>query len=88
MHYDIIEAAAIRDYTVYLKFSDGLEGLIKLDRIIGKGEIFSPLTDKQFFCKLRLEPGWRTISWPNGADLAPDVLYDKIKTGPGPIVEY
>jgi Protein of unknown function (DUF2442) len=42
------------------------------------GPIFEPLRDLAEFAKVRIDPDLATITWPNGADLAPDVLHDQV----------
>jgi hypothetical protein len=39
------------------------------------GPIFEPLRDPAFFAQAFLDPDSRTVTWPNGADFAPDYLY-------------
>ncbi|MDQ2760637.1 MAG: DUF2442 domain-containing protein [Actinomycetota bacterium] len=34
-----------------------------------------PLRDLEFFRRVRVDPELRTIVWPNGFDLDPDVLH-------------
>ncbi len=88
LHY-AVDAACIRPYSVYLKFDDGTEGVIDLDSVVGSGGVFDPLVDRVFFSQGRFDAQLRTIAWPNGADLSPCVLYDKIKSGkPGQPVEF
>ncbi len=64
-------------YRVWLRFSDGVEGEIDLEQELW-GEIFEPLKDKGRFSKLSLDNELGTIVWPNGADFAPEFLYQKL----------
>ncbi|HEY6233298.1 MAG TPA: DUF2442 domain-containing protein [Pyrinomonadaceae bacterium] len=74
----IVGAEYLRDYVLWLKFSDGVEGELDLKDEL-HGEIFEPLKDKEYFQQFVLKPDWLTISWPNGADFAPEFLYSAIK---------
>lgn len=71
------EAKYQRDYRVWLKFADGVEGEIDLENELW-GEIFEPLKDKAKFGELYMDVELNTIVWPNGADLAPEFLYQKL----------
>ena len=74
----VVEARYVKDYVVWLRFSDGLEGEVDLhDELYG--EVFEPLKDPVVFRSFSVQPEWRTIAWPNGADLAPEFLYDAVK---------
>ena len=66
----------VGDYRLELGFTDGLRREIDLrDRIAGRGGVFRPLSDFDFFKQVQVEPEAGTIVWPNGVDLCPDVLY-------------
>ena len=72
------EAKYLHDYVIWVKFNDGTEGEIDLkDELYG--EIFEPLKDIQKFKSFKVEPEIGTIVWENGADLAPEFLYQKLK---------
>lgn len=66
----------VEEYRIYLEFEDGVCGEIDLKGEL-TGEIFEPLKDKSFFKKFKLNSELNTITWPNGADLAPEFLYKK-----------
>ncbi|NTW84021.1 MAG: DUF2442 domain-containing protein [Chlorobiaceae bacterium] len=73
---DIIRINYIENYTFHIIFDDGVQGDVDFSGYIEKGPVFEPLKDKNYFRKAFLEGG--TISWPNGADIAPESLYNKI----------
>ncbi len=70
----VVEAKYIDNFKIFLTFNDGKQGLVDLNNKL-KGPIFEPLKDVQFFKDFRLN-SW-TIEWPNGADLAPEFLYQE-----------
>lgn len=64
---------------MWLRFADGLTGEIDLERELW-GPVFVPMKDVAEFVKVRLEPDLGTIVWANGADFAPEFLYDELKS--------
>ena len=71
------EAKYRHDYCIWLKFADGIEGEVDLKDELW-GEIFEPLKDKALFTNFLLDKELQTIVWPNGADFAPEFLYQKL----------
>lgn len=77
--FDLIAVEVLPAYRLSVKFADGLTGMVDLSLRLS-GPVFGPLRDEALFAQARL--GLGTVVWPNGADLAPDAMYDAIsRTG-------
>lgn len=70
----VIEAGYIRDYMIKLRFDDGSVKIVDLEPYTKRGGVFSMFSDKEFFKKFFLD--LNTLCWPNGADIAPERLYE------------
>jgi len=68
-------AEYVSGYRVRLTFEDGRVGELDLEDQLW-GEVFEPLRDPAQFKEFRIDADLRTIVWPNGADLAPEFLYE------------
>ena len=69
----IEKARYVSDYKLWLRFSDGAEGEVDLQNQLD-GEVFEPLKDTQIFKTFILNSDLHTVTWPNGADFAPEFL--------------
>jgi hypothetical protein len=74
---EVVEARPTTGYKVWLRFADGVAGEVDLASSLN-GEVFMPLRDPAVFRTLRADPEHCTLTWPNGADLAPEFLYDLV----------
>ena len=76
MHPRIASAQAVGDLRLALVFTDGSHAVVDLAPMIsGRGGVFEPFKDPAFFSEVTVDADAGTVSWPNGVDLDPDVLY-------------
>ena len=73
---DVIKIEYRGGFVYRIVFDDGKSGDVDFSEYVERGPVFEPLRDKVFFQKATIEGG--TISWPNGADVAPETLYEKM----------
>ena len=74
MFLHITEAVYLHDFQVEITFNNGKKGIADLSAAL-KGPVFEPLKNPNEFSKLMLDRELETITWPNGADLAPEYIY-------------
>lgn len=74
---DVIEGRYVSAYTIWLRFEDGTEGEVDLSQEL-HGAVFEPLRKPEYFASFRVNHDTGTIEWPNGADFAPEFLYEKV----------
>jgi hypothetical protein len=78
MDYHVLEARYVGGHVVWLRFKDGREGEIDLAPAL-EGPIFEPLRDPEIFRMFGVDPEFHTLVWPNGADFAPEFLYQGVR---------
>ena len=80
---DITEVAVIRHGVVRLVFEDGLIGEVDLLEHLW-GPVFERARTVEGFAEVFVDPESGTIAWPGDVDLAPDTLYERVRTGEWP----
>lgn len=78
MDYDVIEARHVAGYVIWLRFRDDTAGEIDLEKEL-YGAVFEPLRDPALFRQFQIHPEFHTLTWPNGADFAPEFLRDNVR---------
>jgi hypothetical protein len=71
----VIAFESVGAYTLHLTFDDQSERTIDFAPVLS-GPIFGPLKDRRLFDQVKLDEDFGTLTWPNGADIAPNVLHD------------
>jgi len=74
----VIRAEHRGGYLIHLTFNDGSEKTIDFRQWL-EGPVFEPLKDPSYFQRFFIDGG--TVAWPNGADIAPETLYECRESG-------
>lgn len=69
----VVRAEHRGGFRVRLTFNDELDATVDFERWL-QGPVFEPLREPQYFQRFFVEGG--TVVWPNGADIAPETLYE------------
>ena len=77
----VTSVTPLPDSRLSVAFVDGVTGDVDMRSFLSDpkidGTVFEPLRDPRVFAQARVVLG--AIQWPNGADLAPDAMYDAIR---------
>jgi hypothetical protein len=79
----IIDADVCGPHVLALTFNDATKKVVDVRPLLD-GPIFDPLHDPQYFAKATLDPVCGTVVWPNGADFAPEALYELTSVSAAP----
>ncbi|NIP22741.1 MAG: DUF2442 domain-containing protein [Phycisphaerae bacterium] len=78
----------IEAYRLELTFTNGETAELDFrNRIVGRGGVFGPLEDVDYFKQVKVDPEIGTLVWPNEVDFCPDVLYSEATGKPLPKFE-
>lgn len=75
MYWDVVEVIPKTDYCLFVRFKDGLEGLVRLreEQLTG---VLAALREQRFFEQVFIDQG--AVAWPGDIDLAPDAMYAEV----------
>ncbi|MGB7685816.1 MAG: DUF2442 domain-containing protein [Solirubrobacterales bacterium] len=80
---DITAVTVVRHGVLRLTFVDGLSSEVDvLDRM--HGPVFEGARTPAGFAKVKVDTETGTVVWPGGVDLAPDTLYERVRSGVWP----
>jgi len=71
-----IEVKALDNYELWVKYSDGVEGVVDLSDFAGDG-VFALWDDYPKFQKVHIGPSGE-IAWSDQIDMCPDAIYLRI----------
>ena len=69
----VIRATYEKGFRIHLTFNDGTAASVDFESWLS-GPVFEPLKRPAYFRKFFIDGG--TVAWPNGADIAPETLYE------------
>ena len=73
MFIEVIKAEYLDGYRLLLLFNNGEQKTVDLSNSL-KGAVFAPLKDIDYFKRFSIK--FNTVEWENGADFAPEYLYE------------
>lgn len=71
----VVGVAVPRPHLMRLLFDDGVVRDVEFVPGEARGSLLEPLDDPDYFAQVRVDPDAGTVLWPNGLDLAPEVLH-------------
>jgi hypothetical protein len=72
---EITSAEHVEGYKIWVRFNTGESGVVDLKNALW-GPMFEPLKDLNVFKRFDVSEVFHTLCWENGADFAPEFLYD------------
>jgi len=71
---NVIAAEYRGGHRIHLTFNDNTAKIVDFRKWL-EGPVFQPLKEPSYFRRFFVEAG--TVVWPNGADIAPETLYEE-----------
>ena len=76
----VVRVRALPGYRLDVEFEDGVAGVLEYGHLL-EGPVFRDLRDPARFAEVRIDE-FGAVCWPNGADLAPDTMYERLRAQP------
>lgn len=73
-----VDVQPLEDYKIWVKYSDGVEGVVSLAHLAGKG-VFKAWDENDLFKNVAIDPESHAIRWGELIDICPDNIYFEIK---------
>ncbi|MGA9876883.1 MAG: DUF2442 domain-containing protein [Solirubrobacteraceae bacterium] len=74
--HDVVGVEVSGEHRLRLTFDDGIVGEVDFAGRDWRG-VFEPLRDPDYFARVAVDTEAGTVAWPNGADMAPEPLYEQ-----------
>ena len=76
----VIEVRPLPGHRLTVRFADGTSGEVDVSKLIfgHTPGVFAPLRDPARFAQVGIQHG--AVTWPGDLDLAPDAMYDEIRS--------
>lgn len=84
MYYDVVKVKTLEGYTLEIEFADSKKGLVDFKKYLSYGGIFDRFIDINYFKQVFVDPELKVLCWPDGLDIAPEVLYSEATGEPLP----
>lgn len=75
MFLHVTDVRHLGGYELRVDFNNGASKVVDLSGEL-HGEVFEPLRDPEMFRRAAVDPETGTVAWPNGADFAPEFLFE------------
>ena len=72
---EVIHVQVVGPTSLIVVFDDGKRRRVNLGPLL-RGPVFEPLRSPAYFRRARASRAAGTVVWPNGADIAPETLYE------------
>jgi len=76
---DPIEVKAISKYKLYIKFENGEEKILDMEKELDE-KFYNKLKNYEYFKNVKISQTGITIEWEDGEDISPENLYYNSKT--------